>query len=64
MDAWPGAALLAYVQVRTGARTEIKCVNRLLVVEGDNGYLRFVVAMSGLRWAPNVKSFGRNVMPF
>ena len=64
MDAWPGAALLAYVRVRTGARTEMKHVSCLLVNQGDNGYLRFAVAMSGLRWALNAKSFGGNVMPF
>jgi hypothetical protein len=64
LDAWPGAALLAYVRVRTGTRTETKHVSCLLVVEGDDGYLRFVVAMSGLRLALNAKSFGGNVMPF
>jgi hypothetical protein len=64
LDAWPGAALLAYVRVRTGASTETKHVSCFLVIQGDNGYLRFAVAMSGLRWALNAKSFGGNVMPF
>jgi len=64
LDAWPGAALLAYVRVTTGARTETRYVSCLLVVEGDDGYLRFAVAMSGLRSALNAKSFGGNVMPF
>ena len=64
LDDWPGAALLAYVRVRTGARTEMKHVSCFLVNQGDNGYLRFAVAMSGLRLALNAKSFGGNVMPF